>query len=289
MDHPSRMISLWSRLTDKAVSENAKDTLCRNVLIYGHCRYEDQGCAFNHDPNKGFGGIPEQWVLFYSFHYWQTCDLLVPRQNQSTGPDNSQSLYHDTRGFQDWTWDLDRARILLFCRLGITWDFTMEDTGSIGGGIRLDSEHLFYWTGRVVEVLLWLFSTADLSFLHACQVVGREGKSPITPSNILSVLYVLLALFKSCTTVCQPTLSVHSVDSVPPRHGLVPLIGLGSELLLHGLRRHHPCWWTTSDHSENGLIHGLNWTVRIQLNLTHVNVIRGCQKCNPLCCRRVSN
>jgi PAB-dependent poly(A)-specific ribonuclease subunit 3 len=32
--------------------ENAKDTLCRNVLIYGHCRYEDQGCAFNHDPNK---------------------------------------------------------------------------------------------------------------------------------------------------------------------------------------------------------------------------------------------
>lgn len=32
--------------------ENSKDTLCRNVLIYGHCRYEDQGCAFNHDPNK---------------------------------------------------------------------------------------------------------------------------------------------------------------------------------------------------------------------------------------------
>lgn len=32
--------------------ENAKDTLCRNVLIYGHCRYEDQGCAFNHEPNK---------------------------------------------------------------------------------------------------------------------------------------------------------------------------------------------------------------------------------------------
>lgn len=32
--------------------EHAKDTLCRNVLIYGHCRYEDQGCAFNHDPNR---------------------------------------------------------------------------------------------------------------------------------------------------------------------------------------------------------------------------------------------
>ncbi|KAJ9155347.1 PAN2-PAN3 deadenylation complex subunit PAN3 [Pleurostoma richardsiae] len=33
-----------------------KDTLCRNVMIYGHCRYEDQGCTFNHDQNK----IPNQ-------------------------------------------------------------------------------------------------------------------------------------------------------------------------------------------------------------------------------------
>ncbi|PLN85547.1 poly(A) ribonuclease subunit [Aspergillus taichungensis] len=32
--------------------ENAKDTLCRNVTIYGRCRFEDKGCAFNHDPNK---------------------------------------------------------------------------------------------------------------------------------------------------------------------------------------------------------------------------------------------
>ncbi|QQK41908.1 Zinc finger, CCCH-type [Penicillium digitatum] len=32
--------------------ENAKDTLCRNVTIYGRCRYEDKGCAFNHDPTK---------------------------------------------------------------------------------------------------------------------------------------------------------------------------------------------------------------------------------------------
>ena len=26
-----------------APAENAKDTLCRNVTIYGHCRYEDKG------------------------------------------------------------------------------------------------------------------------------------------------------------------------------------------------------------------------------------------------------
>jgi hypothetical protein len=25
------------------LSENAKDTLCRNVTIYGRCRYEDKG------------------------------------------------------------------------------------------------------------------------------------------------------------------------------------------------------------------------------------------------------
>ncbi|SPO03808.1 related to poly(A)-specific ribonuclease [Cephalotrichum gorgonifer] len=30
-----------------------KDTLCRNILIYGHCRYENTGCTFNHDQNKG--------------------------------------------------------------------------------------------------------------------------------------------------------------------------------------------------------------------------------------------
>ncbi|RYO83540.1 hypothetical protein DL764_009447 [Monosporascus ibericus] len=33
-------------------TRDAKDTLCRNVLIYGHCRYEDQGCAFNHEQHK---------------------------------------------------------------------------------------------------------------------------------------------------------------------------------------------------------------------------------------------
>jgi PAB-dependent poly(A)-specific ribonuclease subunit 3 len=36
---------------DRRRLEN-KDTLCRNILIYGNCRYEDQGCTFNHDQNK---------------------------------------------------------------------------------------------------------------------------------------------------------------------------------------------------------------------------------------------
>ncbi|ROT41658.1 PAB-dependent poly(A)-specific ribonuclease subunit PAN3 [Sodiomyces alkalinus F11] len=36
----------------KPKTRDTKDTLCRNVLIYGHCRYENSGCAFNHDQNR---------------------------------------------------------------------------------------------------------------------------------------------------------------------------------------------------------------------------------------------
>lgn len=38
--------------------ENAKETLCRNVVIYGKCRFEDKGCAFNHDTTKANGVQP---------------------------------------------------------------------------------------------------------------------------------------------------------------------------------------------------------------------------------------
>ncbi|RKF60754.1 PAN2-PAN3 deadenylation complex subunit PAN3 [Erysiphe neolycopersici] len=38
--------------------ENARNVLCRNVLIYGHCRYEELGCAFNHDPNRTLNAQP---------------------------------------------------------------------------------------------------------------------------------------------------------------------------------------------------------------------------------------
>ncbi|KAL8690146.1 MAG: hypothetical protein Q9218_004345 [Villophora microphyllina] len=60
--------------------ENAKDTLCRNVTIYGHCRYEDkgdiphhmeentaadqmEGCSFSHDIGKAaFSPTPSENV-----------------------------------------------------------------------------------------------------------------------------------------------------------------------------------------------------------------------------------
>lgn len=32
-----------SLLIRRREKENAKDTLCRNVTIYGHCRYEEKG------------------------------------------------------------------------------------------------------------------------------------------------------------------------------------------------------------------------------------------------------
>jgi hypothetical protein len=36
---PTRVLDLtWERMV-----ENAKDTLCRNVTIYGKCRFEDKG------------------------------------------------------------------------------------------------------------------------------------------------------------------------------------------------------------------------------------------------------
>ncbi|KAJ9160846.1 hypothetical protein NKR19_g2869 [Coniochaeta hoffmannii] len=35
-----------------------KDTPCRNILIYGHCRYKDIGCAFSHDQGVSKGNSP---------------------------------------------------------------------------------------------------------------------------------------------------------------------------------------------------------------------------------------
>ncbi|CCE83175.1 Piso0_003747 [Millerozyma farinosa CBS 7064] len=36
--------------------DTAKDTLCKNILIYGYCKYENRGCAFNH--NKPSSSVP---------------------------------------------------------------------------------------------------------------------------------------------------------------------------------------------------------------------------------------
>ena len=36
-------LKLGGRLMEWCETENAKDTLCRNVTIYGHCRYKDSG------------------------------------------------------------------------------------------------------------------------------------------------------------------------------------------------------------------------------------------------------
>ncbi|KAG5417707.1 PAN3 [Candida metapsilosis] len=33
--------------------DTAKDVLCKNVLIYGYCKYQDKGCAFSHHKSTG--------------------------------------------------------------------------------------------------------------------------------------------------------------------------------------------------------------------------------------------
>ncbi|KAK1990575.1 hypothetical protein LX36DRAFT_592345 [Colletotrichum falcatum] len=36
----------------KPKTRGDKETLCRNIVIYGHCRFVNSGCAFNHDQNR---------------------------------------------------------------------------------------------------------------------------------------------------------------------------------------------------------------------------------------------
>ncbi|KAH0614057.1 uncharacterized protein H6S33_005943 [Morchella sextelata] len=33
-------------------AKESTNTFCRNITIYGYCRYQDKGCAFNHDPHS---------------------------------------------------------------------------------------------------------------------------------------------------------------------------------------------------------------------------------------------
>ncbi|KAF5616778.1 transcription factor Cys6 [Fusarium tjaetaba] len=44
------VITQYREISHGVLPKN-QDILCRNLLIYGHCRYEDQGCAFSHNQN----------------------------------------------------------------------------------------------------------------------------------------------------------------------------------------------------------------------------------------------
>jgi hypothetical protein len=71
--------------TDCRLPEN-KETLCRNVLIYGHCRYEDQGCTFSHEQNKG-NASQDGYVTFLFYDRPMTASVsygIPPLQWQST-------------------------------------------------------------------------------------------------------------------------------------------------------------------------------------------------------------
>ncbi|KAK4649643.1 PAB-dependent poly(A)-specific ribonuclease subunit 3 [Podospora bellae-mahoneyi] len=51
----------------RSKGRDTKDTLCRNVVIYGHCRYMDTTCNFNHDQNKPASG-PSDFLSKKSFN-----------------------------------------------------------------------------------------------------------------------------------------------------------------------------------------------------------------------------
>lgn len=63
----ARTLSTWRDASSNGANtdmQENKDTLCRNVLIYGNCRYEDQGCTFSHEQNKDKGkqNQSDRWV-----------------------------------------------------------------------------------------------------------------------------------------------------------------------------------------------------------------------------------
>ncbi|ODV80546.1 component of Pab1p-stimulated poly(A) ribonuclease [Suhomyces tanzawaensis NRRL Y-17324] len=37
--------------------DTAKDTLCKNILIYGYCKYENKGCVFSHNTKAAAGAV----------------------------------------------------------------------------------------------------------------------------------------------------------------------------------------------------------------------------------------
>lgn len=45
--HLSRLLHYADSIA--AVTDAAKDKMCRNLYIYGYCKYEGKGCAFRHD------------------------------------------------------------------------------------------------------------------------------------------------------------------------------------------------------------------------------------------------
>ncbi|KAK0723711.1 kinase-like domain-containing protein [Apiosordaria backusii] len=51
----------------RSKGRDTKDTLCRNIVIYGHCRYMDTTCNFNHDQNKPVSG-PSDYLSKKSFN-----------------------------------------------------------------------------------------------------------------------------------------------------------------------------------------------------------------------------
>ncbi|KAH6667548.1 PAB-dependent poly(A)-specific ribonuclease subunit PAN3 [Halenospora varia] len=83
--------------------ENSKDTLCRNVLIYGHCRYEEQGCAFNHDPNKSLQTDSIKKSLNVDSPSFTPSTLSVPQKSSAISSQAANAAPFTPRGMASGT------------------------------------------------------------------------------------------------------------------------------------------------------------------------------------------
>ncbi|CUS10682.1 unnamed protein product [Tuber aestivum] len=49
---PRRSSVASSASSPRPKAKDSSSTICRNITIYGYCRFQDKGCAFNHDPHS---------------------------------------------------------------------------------------------------------------------------------------------------------------------------------------------------------------------------------------------
>ncbi|KAK4215838.1 PAB-dependent poly(A)-specific ribonuclease subunit PAN3 [Rhypophila decipiens] len=66
-------------------SELNRDTPCRNIRIYGRCRYEDSGCTFNHDMDQNSSKkefTPKKTLNVESLPFTPSNPMLQPQQQK---------------------------------------------------------------------------------------------------------------------------------------------------------------------------------------------------------------
>lgn len=81
---------LWEHGQMNINLDSAKGTLCKNILIYGYCKYENKGCAFSHrrnnNANLGPGATPAKSVATTPTSDKRKFNVNTPSFQPSTAP-----------------------------------------------------------------------------------------------------------------------------------------------------------------------------------------------------------